>query len=222
MAAGGSEYILTKTEAFITTEDGVRLWTVRADQQMAPRQVRDAQPVSPRCRTTGPYPHPRQGPTVGQQPAMTVRKVWATRRRCGLGCSPVPRPDRPGPRGRSGLAADPPVRLPQHDRAVVSRAVLSAEQALDLGLVNEVVPHAELLGRAGHQCQQAMHRACVSWAWSRPGDSRPPHRLRAVVRGRSGVAADVSDGPPRLRASRLPGLRPLHAPGSSGPVTVTL
>lgn len=32
MAAGGSEYILTKTEAFITTDDGVRLWTDRADR----------------------------------------------------------------------------------------------------------------------------------------------------------------------------------------------
>ena len=35
MAAGGSEYILTKTEAFITTDDGVRLWTAsrRSDRR---------------------------------------------------------------------------------------------------------------------------------------------------------------------------------------------
>ena len=43
----------------------------------------------------------------------------------------------------------------------------------------------------------------------------------AVVRGRSGMAADVDDGPPRLRAGRLPGLRPVHASGSDRQVTAS-
>lgn len=38
----------------------------------------------------------------------------------------------------------------------VSGTILSAEQALDLGLVNEVVPHTELLSRAEHWCERAM------------------------------------------------------------------
>jgi len=38
----------------------------------------------------------------------------------------------------------------------VSGTILSAEQALGLGLVNEVVPHAELLRRAQHWCERAM------------------------------------------------------------------
>jgi len=38
----------------------------------------------------------------------------------------------------------------------VSGTILSAEQALGLGLVNEVVPHDELLPRAEHWCERAM------------------------------------------------------------------
>jgi 2-(1,2-epoxy-1,2-dihydrophenyl)acetyl-CoA isomerase len=38
----------------------------------------------------------------------------------------------------------------------ISGRTLSAQEALSLGLVNEVVPHAELLERAEHWCERAM------------------------------------------------------------------
>lgn len=38
----------------------------------------------------------------------------------------------------------------------VSGTILPAEQALGLGLVNERIPHAELLPRAQHWCERAM------------------------------------------------------------------